>query len=236
MPLHERLRGRDVEAPVRQFADAAPVRLQPGLEIERAVLVLHDQRWRVARGEEIDAVVIRVEELCGVEPGGGRERASPRAHRVVRQVRRVPGVAVDHVVPAGVARRRGEHHHLLQVIERHRRLLRGERQRPVWNLRPHREPPRPPAVERLHERELHRCLEPRGNRWDVLQQDLAFDPGGLPRAGDPAACHQRARPEEQRSERLSPGRPKPRVCFTHSGFPPCEPEPAARPETDRALS
>ena len=134
------------------------VRRQQLLVVDRAICRALHQRRCVAGGEEIDAVVVGEEDLAGVEPGGRGEGAPARRCGVVGHMRCVARVAGDRVVPAGIPRRRRQHHHLLKLAERHRRVARGVGKRPVGQGRTEGKASRPPPEESRYQRKLQRVI------------------------------------------------------------------------------
>src|SRR5690606_7946117 len=74
------------QAAVGELLDARAVRLQVAVEVEPGLLA-RGQLARVARGQEVDAVVVGVEELGGVKAGGGRCAPAARRSRLTGAAR-----------------------------------------------------------------------------------------------------------------------------------------------------
>ena len=135
---------------VRELDDPGPVRIEPGAEV-RASARRH--RGHVPRRQEVNAGVVREEELRGVEAGRGGKAAPARGGGVVGQPSRVARVMREQLRPPGIAGDGSDEQHLLQRIERFRRLARGEGQRPVRDRGPLGEAARAATVDRLDQRE-----------------------------------------------------------------------------------
>jgi hypothetical protein len=163
--------GGQEQALLAELLDAALVAIEPAGEVHGVVFVGLLEVRRVARGQVVDALVVGVEEVRGVEPGSRRERAAARGQRVVGELRLVARVPRDHVVVTGVAGRGGEHHHLLQVVQRHRRLVRLVLQGAVRDLRAHGEAPCAPAEQCLDQRELEGAGQPDGRALALLHEN-----------------------------------------------------------------
>ncbi len=145
----------------------------------------------VPRLEQVDALVVGEEHLAHMEPRGRREGPPAGRPGVVRKARGVGRVPRDREVPAGVAGRRRQHQHLLEVGERHRLVLRAVGERAVWDLGPEGEAPSAAAVEGFDERERecglesrrcgrgrHRCSFPSSSERRTYTATL--ERGGLP--------------------------------------------------------
>jgi hypothetical protein len=206
------LGGRQVQPPLGQLAEPAPVALDHQLGrdlLDRRV----DQGAGVAGGEEPDAAVVGEEQLGAVEAGRRREGA-PGGGGVVGDVGGVAGVAGDRVVPAGGPAHGGQHQQPLQLIQGHRLVPGPVGQGAVGDLTAQGEAARSAAEQRLHQREGSQLAQRlglgRGRAWGLGSHGRSVPSAGEAPSGAGAPTPGRAASGGVRTataERAAPGPP-----------------------------